>query len=409
MSGALVFKRENGWLPKVIREAEGLRLEVVGGADALHDPRRFSVPIREEHLAVIRADLARHLILSSAVGPLCHAAGIRGPLDEAAAVALLDPILLARPDEVDAFLRRTKWERALLVAHGADIELLEDGRVLASLSAATESSNWQRAQTYEADQRRARRGVTLSPLDAAILKFTGQYLHGSTIPRRDPRAVEPALLPVVLRVVATAERACADMNIARDPRRGKLGTDKRDWKRMEAAAEAALRGEHPELADDAVRTVTFLMCSEAAARARKQPFDVEVVPPGERELTFTDDKEVERRWRPGDERGAVESFWAFVAERAGSRNEVFTLEDEDPGEGIQLHFYADSIARIATVPQGDGYRVEYGLIDDLAHYRAMVRAYVAGGFGALDELAGWMSDHAAFEDARRRRDGSRRG
>lgn len=51
MSGSIVFHRENSWLPKVIREDEDLRLEFAGGADALHDPRTFSIPIEEEHLA----------------------------------------------------------------------------------------------------------------------------------------------------------------------------------------------------------------------------------------------------------------------------------------------------------------------------------------------------------------------
>ncbi|HEY1176843.1 MAG TPA: DUF6357 family protein, partial [Phytomonospora sp.] len=323
MSDAIVFKRDNGWLPRVLREGEGLRLEVVGGADALHDPRTFSVPIGEEHLAVLRADLARHLILTCALNPLCHAAGIRGPLDVDAAAALLDPILLARPDEVDAFLRRTKWERGQLVAHGADIALLDSGRVVASMRAATETSDWKRAQENDADRRRAQRGVTLSPLDTAILKFTGQYVHGSTIPRRDPKAVDPALLPDVLRVIATAERASDGMSIARDPRRGKHGTDKQDWKRMEAAVDAALRDVRPALADDAVRTVRFLMCSEAASRARKQPFDADA-PASARVLTVTDDKQVEKTWSPGDGGTAVESFWGFVAERYGTRNEVFT-------------------------------------------------------------------------------------
>ena len=360
MSSVTVFNRENSWLPKVIREGEGLRLEFVGGADALHDPRTFSIPIEEEHLGALRADLARHLILESALRPLCHAAGVGDPLDEGAAVALLGPILLARPDEADAFLQHTSWEQALLVAHGASIELLESGRIVESMSAATESTDWQRARAYRADRGRARRGVTLSPLDAAILKFTGQYVHGSTIPHRDPAATEPALLSEVLGVITTAERACAGMSIARDPRRGKRGTDKQDWTRMEAAVDAAVRGARPELADDAVRTVSFLMCSEAVDRAREQPFDVDgtlaeaASPSRERTLTFTDDMNVERKWSPGDDRSAAEAFWEFVAELIGSRNEVFTLEDEALGDGIQLHFYAASIARVETVSKGGG-------------------------------------------------------
>ncbi|MCD0446558.1 DUF6357 family protein [Glycomyces sp. A-F 0318] len=414
---AIEFARENRWLPRVLRQDGELRLEVVGGADALHDPRIFTLPIEAAHLAVLRDDLARHLVLWSALLPLCHGAGVSGPLDEAAAVALLDPILLAGPDDADAFLARVGWDRSRLVAHGADIGLLESGRVLAAMGAAAEAADWKRAQEYEADRDRARRGVALSPLDAAVLKFTGQYLHGATIPRRDPAAVDPGLLPEVLGVIGTAERARTGTSIARDPRRGRTGTDKRDWTRMEEAVGAAVRGAHPALADDAVRTVSFLMCSEAAADARKRPFDAEAdrtgAPARSRALTFTDDKEFQRTWTPGAPRAAAEEFWEFVAERHGSGNEVFSLEDEALGEGVQLHFYADSIARVMTVARDeDGaeaeYRVEYGLVDGLEGYRAMVRGFADGGYAALDRLGGWTSDVAEFERARRRRDAAAR-
>lgn len=404
----IVFARADGWLPKVLREGDQLRLAFAGGADALHNPREFGVPIREEHLAVLREDLARHVILWSALGPLCHAAGVSGPLDERAVVALLDPILLGRADEVDAFLTEAAWERGPLVAHGADIDLLDSGRVVESLSAATEGADWRRAQENDADRRRARRGVTLSPLDTAILTFTGQYIHGSTLPHRDPDAVDPALLPGVLRVIGTAEGAGAGLTIARDPRRGKTGTDKADWERMERAVQSAVRSAHPDLAADAVKTVSFLLCSEAARLGRDRPFDVDAtgqVPRG-RVLTFTDDAEATREWRGSEVRDAVEAFWQFVADRFSGNNEVFTLEDETVGDGIQMHFHASSIARVETMSgHGDSatFRVEYGLIDDLAQYRRAAREYIAGGFDALRGLTRWMVDHDEFEAARRRR------
>ncbi|CAM5392404.1 hypothetical protein SMICM304S_04232 [Streptomyces microflavus] len=68
------------------------------------------------------------------------------------------------------------------------------------MRAATETSNGKRAQEYHANRRRAERGTVLGPLDAAVLKYTGQYLHGATVPRRMPDAVEPVLLPEVMRV-----------------------------------------------------------------------------------------------------------------------------------------------------------------------------------------------------------------
>lgn len=415
----IVFTRMSGWIPNVIREDGELKVMLAAGADANHEPRTFTFSIGEAHLAVIREDLARHLLLWSAVLPLCDDAGTRGRLDENAAVALLDPILLAAPADVDALFQRIRWDRSRLIAHGADIGLLERGQVCAAMRAATETSNGKRAQEYQADRRRAERGAVLGPLDAAILRYTGQYLHGATVPRRLPDAVDPALLPEVLGVIATAEQACAAMRIGRDPRRGKRATDRRDWDRMKATVEAAVRRAHPELVDDAVRTVSFLMCSEAADRSRSTPMEDDEEAAGQRAdlggsarktvLSFTDDKGVEKKWLRGSPRTAAAEFWEFVGDRSAADNEVFTIEDEEMGEGIQLHFYADSIARITTLREGEGssepeYRVEYSLVDGIGGYRNLVSAFVLGGCAVLEPHGPWMADVAEFERARRRRD-----
>ncbi|MFJ6852913.1 DUF6357 family protein [Streptomyces sp. NPDC091271] len=416
----IVFARKSGWIPDVIREDGELKLMLGAGADANHAPRTFTFSIGEAHLAVIREDLARHLLLWSAVLPLCDAAGTRGRLDEDAAVALLDPILLSAPADVDAFFQRIRWDKGRLIAHGADIDLLERGQVCESMRAATETSDGERAQKYHADRRRAERGAVLGPLDAAILMYTGQYLHGSTIPGRKPEAVAPALLTEVMRVIATAEQSCAGMRIGRDPRRGKRATDKRDWDRMAKTVDAAVRRAHPELVDDAVRTVSFLMCSEAADRSRSTPMEEDEEAPGDRAdfgesarktiLSFTDDKGVEKKWLADSPRTATAEFWEFVGDRSAADNEVFTIEDEEMGEGIQLHFYADSIARITTVHAGGGggsdpeYRVEYSLVDGIGGYRNLVSVFVRGGCAALEQHGSWMSDAAEFERARRRRD-----
>ncbi|MCM2387540.1 DUF6357 family protein [Streptomyces albipurpureus] len=413
----IVFARRSGWIPKVVREDGELKLMLGAGADANHAPRTFTFSIREAHLAVIREDLARHLLLWSAVLPLCDAAGTRDRLDENAAVALLDPILLSAPADVDALFQRIRWDRGRLIAHGADIDLLERGQVCAAMRTATETSNGRRAQEYHADRRRAERGAVPGPLDAAILRYTGQYLYGATVPRRTPDAVDPALLPEVMRVVATAEQACAGLRIGRDPRRGKRATDKRDWDRMASTVDAAVRRAHPQLVDDAVRTVSFLMCSEAAARSRSTPTEDDEEAASDRFggsarktiLSFTDDKGVERKWLPDNPRTATAEFWEFVGDRSAGDNEVFTIEDEERGEGIQLHFYADSIARITTVREGEGgsdpeYRVEYSLVDGIGGYRNLVSAFVRGGCAALEQHGSWMPDAAEFERARRRRD-----
>ncbi|MEV6572949.1 DUF6357 family protein [Streptomyces sp. NPDC051577] len=415
----IVFTRNSGWIPNVIREDGELKLMLGAGADSNHEPRTFTFSIGEAHLAVIREDLARHLLLWSAVLPLCDDAGTRGRLDENAAVALLDPILLAAPADVDALFRRIRWDRSRLIAHGADIGLLERGQPCAAMRTATETSNGKRAQEYQANRRRAERGAVLGPLDTAILKYTGQYLHGATVPRRMPNAVDPALLPQVMRVIDTAEQACAGMRIDRDPRRGNRATDKRDWARMETTVQAAVRRAHPELVDDAVRTVSFLMCSEAADRARNAPVEDDEEAAGHRAdaagsarktaLVFTDDKGAEKKWLRDGPRTATAEFWEFVGDRSAADNEVFTIEDEEMGEGIQLHFYADSLARITTLRKGEGgsdpeYRVEYSLVDGMGGYRNLVSAFVRGGCAALEQHGPWMSDVAEFERARRRRD-----
>lgn len=414
----IVYTRMSGWIPNVIREDGELKLMLGAGADANHEPRTFTFPITEAHLAVIQEDLARHLLLWSAVLPLCEAAGTRGLLDEDAAVALLDPILLAEPWDVDALFQRVDWDRSRLVAHGADIRLLERGQVYAAMRTATDTSNTQRAQEYLANRRRARRGTVLGPLDAALLRYTGRYVHGATVPKRLPDAVDSALLPEVMRVIATAEQACAGMRIGRDPRRGKRATDKGDWKRMEATVEAAVRRAHPALVDDAVRTVSFLLCSEAADRSRGMPLEDDEEAAGhgadsggsasKTALTFTDDKEAEKKWLRDGPRTAAAEFWEFVADRSAGDNEVFTIEDEAMGEGVQLHFYADSIARITTLRAGRGgsdpeYLVEYALVDGIRGYRTLVSAFVRGGCAALDPHGPWMTDVAEFERARRRR------
>lgn len=53
---------------------------------------------------------------------------------------------------------------------------------------------------------------------------------------------------------------------------------------------------------------------------------------------------------------------------------MFTIEDEERGEGIQLRFHADSIAQIMTVHAGEsrdgsGVLVEYNLVDGTGGYQ----------------------------------------
>lgn len=71
----VVFTRRNGWLPSVVRADGALHLQVIGGADAAHDPRTFWIPISQVHLDALRKEFRRHLLQYSALEPLCRAAG----------------------------------------------------------------------------------------------------------------------------------------------------------------------------------------------------------------------------------------------------------------------------------------------------------------------------------------------
>ena len=144
----IVFSRESSWFPFVTRREGQLLLHVVGGADALHDPREFSFSIEEAHLAVIGSSLTRHLLLYCALTPLADKAGIDGALDEDVAVALLDPILLSEDDDVDRIFWRFPWDRRLLLAHGANFRLLKRVQLVAALRHATVHADWSRVTKY---------------------------------------------------------------------------------------------------------------------------------------------------------------------------------------------------------------------------------------------------------------------
>ncbi|MBO9706496.1 MAG: hypothetical protein J7474_13445 [Arthrobacter sp.] len=260
---AVVFSRDP-WMPTAIRAGEVLSLRIVGGANANHDPREFTIPLTEEQLAALEKDLPRHLLLWSAFLPLCYDSGIRGPLNTRAATALLDPILFGTPQEITALFRRIRWDKRQLVARGADIPLLERGKVFDAVQTATQYSDWDRMWEYDADQRRAERGVRLGPLDAALLRYTGRYAQGGKSPDRRPSAVDPALLPQVLEVIAVAEHATAGMPMSPGWGEGERRERKRqEWNRVKEVAQLAVRAAYPELVDDAVETVSFLICSEA--------------------------------------------------------------------------------------------------------------------------------------------------
>lgn len=144
----IAFSRESSLLPFVTRHEHKLLLHVVGGADALHQPREFSFPIGDAHLAVISSSLTRHLLLYCALTPLADKAGRDGALDEEAAVALLDPILLSADGDVDRIFWKTPWDKRLLLAHGANFRLLKRIQLVAALRHARVQTDWSKVIKY---------------------------------------------------------------------------------------------------------------------------------------------------------------------------------------------------------------------------------------------------------------------
>ncbi len=267
----VVYTRKLGWMPYVIRQNDALYLEFGAGADANHEPRTFHVPITEAHLEVIRSDFKRHLLLQTAIVPLADAAGTSGPIDESAAVALLDPILLGSEQEVEALFKDIEWHDGNLIAHHANPALLKQGQIFAAMESITLESDPKLAQEHLANRRRAERGVYLSILDIAVLKYTNQYLYGGGLASRNPDAVDPELLTQVLEVIATAEQACAGMELPTDYGQDyehNHQRDKEEWNKIKNTAEGAVKNAYPDLALDTINTVSFLICSEAASRAK---------------------------------------------------------------------------------------------------------------------------------------------
>lgn len=204
----------------------------------------------------------------SALAPLCDAAGIKGCPDTQAAAELFDVILLGSEQEVEELFRSIKWYAQTSIVYGADSELIKKGELFAALKTVNETPNWPRAQEFNANQERSRRGVELSPLDAAVLKYTGLYIHASTIPSRKPDTVEPELLSAVLEIIATAERASDGVELPSWAKSEPSEAKKEEWKHLQNTVQTAVKNSYPDLADDAVRAVGVLLCSEASRRAR---------------------------------------------------------------------------------------------------------------------------------------------
>jgi hypothetical protein len=259
----IVYRLPNTpWAPRVIRDAAELRIEIGVDFDRGYDIREFHFPITQAHLDVIRNNLTRHLLLWCVIEQLCLAAG-REPTtvkpNENKAQRAIDIVLTSPEAEVEAYFVREQISTRTLIAHGAQPELLNAGKLFAALGESPNpTGNPNLVWEHDANRDRARRGVHLNPLDTALLKYTGRYLHGGKVPTRDPDAVDPAQLTAVLAVIATAETACSAL------------PDSAHSTAFAANVRAALHTHHPGLTTDAIDTVSFLMYAEAADRHRTE-------------------------------------------------------------------------------------------------------------------------------------------
>lgn len=260
------------WHPEVVQENGQQRIVLVGGASANHDMRRFTYPITDEQLERLQADASRRRLLWSALLPLCDMAGTNGPLDEDRASELTQAILFGSVADIEQLFKEITWDLRWLLAHGARLSMLERGKLLTAVQSSTDTAHWGVVQEYNAMRRRVQRGVVLSPLDEALLKYTDLYVHGGRVPIRKPEAVDLAILPNALAVITTAEQAAADteFSVVRPDNSSDQTLRKQEWQALSTKVTQAVRAAHPKLHDDAIEAVSFLMSAEAADRARSR-------------------------------------------------------------------------------------------------------------------------------------------
>jgi hypothetical protein len=265
----IVFNRKNKWFGEVIKRGDTLLFKIAAGANENHEPRIFFFPISQPQVTALKADLSRHILLLSVLLPLCDAAGLKDQPDQEAASHLFATLLLGADQEIETVFNNAVWYPEVLIAYGADISKLESGEIFAAVQTVNEQADWPRAQEYNANQDRLRRGIELSPLDAAVLKYAGLYIYSSALPSRRPGEVEPELLPEVLAIISIAEKASEGIELPSWASREYNPVQKEEWMHLQNTVQEAVKNAFPALNKDAVRAIGVLICSEAAKRARK--------------------------------------------------------------------------------------------------------------------------------------------
>ncbi len=264
----IIFERHNPWLGRVIKKDGNYFLLFPAGADANHDSRLFKAPIAEEEIKVLSSNLSRHILVMSALSALGGTAGTERPIDEVAVRKILTTILTESEPIIESFLKEIPMDIGMLVAHGAHPILLEQGNIFPAIESVTETSDWNITWEYYADRDRRRRGVVLSPLDKALLLFCGQYVHRSTIPSRNPEAVDKVLLPKVLEVISVAEEAGNGIELPSWKSREYSAQQKTEWNYLEDKVTTAIKTTYPELSGDTLGPISSLICNEAVDRVR---------------------------------------------------------------------------------------------------------------------------------------------
>lgn len=264
------------WAPRVVRIQDELNIEIGIDFNRGYDIREFLFSITEEHLEVIRTNLIRHLLLWCVLEQLCLKAGMHNRQDKPnkkKTQEVINLVLLGTEPGIEKYFIAEQVPTRMLIAHGANAHKLEEGKIFTAFEdGVTSTGNWDLVWEYEINHDRARRGVHLSAFDVVMLKYLNKYLHMGTLPSRRPDAINPSELPEVLKVIEVAERACDGIELPAD----KQYPDPEwsaGWRTIEEAVRRGLSREYPDLSEDTVNAICFLMGSEAADRVRRAAKD----------------------------------------------------------------------------------------------------------------------------------------
>jgi hypothetical protein len=106
-----------------------------------------------------------------------------------------------------------------------------------------------------------------------------------------------------------------------------------------------------------------------------------------RPLTFSDDKDNEQEWHPGDPKDALGAFLEFIGRHRAADNASFSITDESD-EGLILFLDHGIIARVTGAQDP---RTEFRLVND-GDFRKHAFMFIRGGFAKLGRYGPWWPD-----------------